>query len=110
MAVKTYRFTVNTDAGETGLSRQININGILVGLRTFYNAAADAGTNFVFRGNYSGDIFTIHSELANNTNGYPAISSSGGQPVLLAGVYEVFVDSAGGALTPAVDVIAEVLE
>ena len=109
MAVKTHRFVVDTDAGGTGLSRQITINGIMTGAQYIYNGAG-ASTNVTMRGNYSGDIVTIHSEAANNTDKYEPPSSTGGVPRLLDAVYEVYVDTAGGALTPAVTVLVDVLE
>ena len=109
MAVKTYTFVVNTNADGIGLSDPIVINGIMTGAQYIYNGAG-AGTNVTLRGNYNGNIVTIHSELANNTDTYEPPSSTLGAPRLLDAVYEVAVDTAGGALTPAVTVLVDVLE
>ena len=109
MAVKTYTFEVDTDVGETGLSRQITINGIMTGAAYIYNGP-DAGCNVTLRGNYGGVILTIHEELTNNTDTYEPPSSTGGAPRLLDAAYEVAVDNAGGAFEAAVTVLVDVLE
>jgi hypothetical protein len=108
MAVKYYRFPVTTDAGETGTSETRTINGIISGIRLKYDAAADAGTNVTMRGNDGGDIFTLHEELANSTDKTTVPNPV--SPRLVAASCNVYVDSAGGALSPAVTLIAEVLE
>lgn len=105
--VKTYTFVVNTDAGETGTSDTFLIDGIVDLLRITYNAAADAGTNITMRGGVSGTPFLIHSEAANNADKQTAPSVK--SPRLVNDACNVYVDSAGGALTAAVTVVAEVL-
>jgi hypothetical protein len=108
MAVKYYRFPVTTDAGETGTSETKTINGTIRAVRLKYDAAADAGTNVTMRGNDAGDIFILHTEPTNNTDKITALSPV--SPRLVAASCNVYVDSAGGALSPAVTLIAEVEE